>query len=271
MRIIGPDELIFGVDDLEACRTFLMDYGLTEVDRNEDGGSYHALDGTGGSPCAAVAIHPCQKPLPTASMLRKTIYGRRGSGNAGRNRRPSLQGPRGGSRSRRFAVLPRRPRLRARLPRHTRKTLNLPAELINSPGAKPGRGPNVIGGQSGRGSKAAHPVAHRLFRARHGPDDEVLHRPAEIRRHRQSSPTPVRSCARSSNYDHHVLFMIQTPAYMQGLEHLAFHMQGPTELMLAGSRMVKRGYESFWGPGPPQIRVQLVLVLQLATWHPYRV
>jgi len=43
--------------------------------------------------------------------------------------------------------------------------------------------------------------------------------------------------------------MIQTPDYMQGLEHVAFHMQGPTELMLAGSRMVKKGYESFWGPG----------------------
>ena len=52
-----------------------------------------------------------------------------------------------------------------------------------------------------------------------------------------------------ANKDHHVLFMIQTPGYMQGLEHLAFHMQGPTELMLAGSRMVQKGYESFWGPG----------------------
>jgi ABC-type glycerol-3-phosphate transport system substrate-binding protein len=43
--------------------------------------------------------------------------------------------------------------------------------------------------------------------------------------------------------------MIQTPDYMQGLEHVAFHMKGPTDLMLAGSRMVKKGYESFWGPG----------------------
>jgi len=51
------------------------------------------------------------------------------------------------------------------------------------------------------------------------------------------------------NDDHHVLFMIQTPDYMQGLEHVAFHMKGPTDLMLAGSRMVKKGYESFWGPG----------------------
>jgi len=52
-----------------------------------------------------------------------------------------------------------------------------------------------------------------------------------------------------ANWDHHCLFMIQTPEYMQGLEHVAFHMQGPTDLMLAGSRMVKKGYESFWGPG----------------------
>ena len=36
---------------------------------------------------------------------------------------------------------------------------------------------------------------------------------------------------------------------VQGIEHLAFHMSGPTDLMLAGSRMIKKGYESFWGPG----------------------
>jgi hypothetical protein len=39
MRILGPDELIFGVDDLESCRTFLIDYGLSEVNRTEAGGS----------------------------------------------------------------------------------------------------------------------------------------------------------------------------------------------------------------------------------------
>ena len=53
----------------------------------------------------------------------------------------------------------------------------------------------------------------------------------------------------ASNTDHHTLFLIQTPEYMKGIEHFAFHMQGPTELMLAGSRMVKKGYQSFWGPG----------------------
>jgi hypothetical protein len=36
---------------------------------------------------------------------------------------------------------------------------------------------------------------------------------------------------------------------MKGCEHLAFHMGGPTELMVAGTRFVKKGYQSFWGPG----------------------
>ena len=40
MRIIGPDELIFGVDDMEACRAFLSDYGLQE----KPGGTFEALD-----------------------------------------------------------------------------------------------------------------------------------------------------------------------------------------------------------------------------------
>ncbi len=52
--------------------------------------------------------------------------------------------------------------------------------------------------------------------------------------------------------DHHTLFFIQTPVYMKGCEHFAFHMGGPTELLLAGSRFVKAGYQSFWGPGRHQ-------------------
>ena len=72
---------------------------------------------------------------------------------------------------------------------------------------------------------------------------------AGIRDHRQvhqHRPVPASAGECSTTMS---LFMIQTPAYMQGLEHFAFHMRGPTELMLAGSRMVKKGYQSFWGPG----------------------
>ena len=53
----------------------------------------------------------------------------------------------------------------------------------------------------------------------------------------------------AGSLDHHCLFMIQTPAFMKGCEHFTFHLGGPTEVMQAGERFVKRGHESFWGPG----------------------
>jgi catechol 2,3-dioxygenase-like lactoylglutathione lyase family enzyme len=49
--------------------------------------------------------------------------------------------------------------------------------------------------------------------------------------------------------DHHTLFLIQTPPFMKGCEHFTFHMGGPTEVMQAGTRLVNKGYQSFWGPG----------------------
>lgn len=36
---------------------------------------------------------------------------------------------------------------------------------------------------------------------------------------------------------------------MQGCEHFTFHMAGPTDVIKAGTNMVEKGYETFWGPG----------------------
>ena len=30
MNIIGPDTLVFGVEDTESCKQFALDYGLTQ-------------------------------------------------------------------------------------------------------------------------------------------------------------------------------------------------------------------------------------------------
>ena len=46
MKIIGPDALIFGVDDVGACARYLTDYGLRPVDVDAAGGRFEALDGT---------------------------------------------------------------------------------------------------------------------------------------------------------------------------------------------------------------------------------
>jgi len=74
MNIIGPDTLVFGVDDLDACARYLVGYGLKPVSTDEWGQRFEALDGTG-----VVLFHqddPMLPPSPgTASMLRKTVYG----------------------------------------------------------------------------------------------------------------------------------------------------------------------------------------------------
>ena len=70
MQIIGPDELIFGVDNLEASRDFLADYGLTDI----GGDTFEALDGTAIT-LRARDDESLPPPLPTASMLRRTVWG----------------------------------------------------------------------------------------------------------------------------------------------------------------------------------------------------
>ena len=70
MNIIGPDSLVFGVDDVAACSEYFTDYGL----RPAGNGVFEALDGT------SVVIKPrddasLPAPLETGSMLRKTVYG----------------------------------------------------------------------------------------------------------------------------------------------------------------------------------------------------
>jgi hypothetical protein len=70
MNIIGPDALVFGVEDLPACRQYLLDYGLKDAGNDR----YEALDGT-----AIVLRAKDDATLPaamgTASLLRETVYG----------------------------------------------------------------------------------------------------------------------------------------------------------------------------------------------------
>ena len=47
MNIIGPDALAFGVDDVAACKDYLIAFGLKPVGVDETGGFFEALDGTG--------------------------------------------------------------------------------------------------------------------------------------------------------------------------------------------------------------------------------
>jgi hypothetical protein len=70
VNIIGPDALVFGVDDVDACEKYLTAYGLEPV----GDGRFEALDGT-----AIVIRHRSDASLPaameTGNMLRQVVYG----------------------------------------------------------------------------------------------------------------------------------------------------------------------------------------------------
>lgn len=247
MNITCIDEAIFGVDNLEACAQYLIDFGLKPFDIANGGTRFEALDGT------AVIIYakdnPClPPPLPTGTMLRKTTYGVPDQATLDEIKAElekdrdvkilddgALESVDDAGFILGFQI-------------SIKKDLNLIPELVNSPGAPDQRGMNVIGANQ---DAAALPItfSHIVYFV---PDGEVaenfyIERLKFVLTDRFRNGGPFLRPAGCR--DHHTLFMIQTPDYMKGVEHLAFHMQGPTDLMLAGSRFVAKGYESFWGPG----------------------
>jgi len=246
MKIIGPDFLVFGVDDMPACVEYFIDYGLTLVERGEHGATLTALDGTG-----VVLRHRDDPALPpalaTGSTLRQQVYGVASAevldaieAELSQDRRVlrladgALETHDNSGFALKFQVT-------------VRKTLDIPAEKINSPGAPAQRAANEIGvweQMPAPPMTLSHVV---LFVPEMDSAVAFYQRLGFVIVDELVGAGPFLRPA--GNDDHHTLFFIRTPPYMQGCEHLAFHMRGPTELLMAGTRFVRAGYESFWGPG----------------------
>jgi catechol 2,3-dioxygenase-like lactoylglutathione lyase family enzyme len=239
MKVIGPDALVFGVDDVPACARYLMDYGLTAM----GGGRFEALDGT------AVVIKPqsdpsLPPPMGTASMLRETVYGVADTATLDAIE-AELRRDREVTRSqgvvRAFDDLGFALAFQVTV----RKPLDLPAELVNVPGAT-GRAANALGMDD---DMAALPrtLSHVVYFV---PDvakaESFYARLGFVVTDRMGGGPFLRP---AGTPEHHTLFLIPTPPFMKGIEHFTFHMSGPTEVMVAGTRFVQKGYESFWGPG----------------------
>ena len=243
MNIIGPDSLLFGVDDVDACSEYFVDFGLKAV---EDG-RFEALDGT------SVVIKPqndasLPAPLETGSMLRKTVYGVANQATLdviraelGRDREVkqlddgSLESFDDLGFVLGFQIT-------------VRKELSMPAETINSPGAPPQRPVNVVGSDPNADPKP-RTLSHVVYFVPDAGKFETFYekRLGFVVTDRFKDVGPF--MRPSGTNEHHTLFCIRTPPFMQGCEHFTFHMGGPTELMQAGRRLVEKGYETFWGPG----------------------
>jgi catechol 2,3-dioxygenase-like lactoylglutathione lyase family enzyme len=241
MNIIGPDALVFGVDDLPACRQYLQDYGLRDAGDDR----FEALDGT------AVVIRAKDDPrlppgLGTASMLRETVYGVADTA--------TLQSI-ADELSRDRAVTNENGVLRCvddmgfalAFQVTVRRTLELPAETVNAPGAKVQRPANTVAVDQ-NAPALPRSLSHVVYFVPDTAKAEAFYqRLGFVCTDRFTGVGPFLRPA--GTREHHSLFMIQTPPFMKGCEHFTFHMGGPTDLMLAGTRFVEKGYQSFWGPG----------------------
>ncbi len=246
-NIIGPDFLVFGVDDVAACTDYLIAYGLKPVERGEHGGTFLAADHTG------IIVRrrddtSLPPPLASGSQLRQQIYGVRTAQDLqaialelskDRDVNTLDDGSLETYDDLGFAL---------KFQVTVRRALDTSPERINSPGAPAQRAVNALGivdGQDALPLTLSHVVlfvpeverASAFYRERLGfVIVDVLEGAGPFLRP-------------AGTDDHHTLFLIGTPPFMQGCEHFAFHVRGPTELLLAGSRFVEAGYQSFWGPG----------------------
>jgi catechol 2,3-dioxygenase-like lactoylglutathione lyase family enzyme len=246
MNIIGPDAVAFGVDDVAACKEYLTSYGLDPVDVDETGGFFAALDGTG-----VLVRHRSDprlpEPLETTNMLRQIVYGAADQGTVDAiadelaKDRQVQRLPDGSVEARddtgfslKFQVTKRR-------------QLDLPGEVVNAPGSPPHRAVNKIGVWEDMPAKP-RTFSHIVCFVPEIPAAENFY--VDRLGFKVTDRFEVGPFLRpAGTRDHHTLFFIRTPAYMKGCEHLAFHMGGPTELMLAGTRFIRAGYQSAWGPG----------------------
>ncbi|QJP99515.1 VOC family protein [Herbaspirillum rubrisubalbicans] len=240
MNIIGPDALVFGVDDLPACRQYLIDYGLKDA----GGDRFEALDGT-----AVVLRAKDDATLPpamgTASLLRETVYG---VADVATLDAIETELRRDRAVSRRDGVVRSVDDMGFALAFQVtvRRDLALSSERVNGPG-DPQRAPNQLGLPPDL-QALPRTLSHVVYFVPDAAKAEAFyHRLGFICTDRFTGVGPFLRPA--GTQDHHTLFMIQTPPFMKGCEHFTFHMGGPTEVLLAGTRFVEKGYQSFWGPG----------------------
>lgn len=241
MNILGPDALVFAVDDLPGCRQYLIDYGLRDAGNDY----FEALDGTG-IVLRAKDDATLAPAMGTASLLRETVYG---VADAATLDAIEAELRRDREVTRRDGVVRSSDDMGFALAFQVsvRRPISLPAEAINAPGAAAQRAPNVAAVDD---TLPALPrsLSHVVYFVPDAAKAEAFYtRLGFVCTDRFQDVGPFLRPA--GTQDHHTLFMIQTPPFMKGCEHFTFHLGGPTEVMLAGTRFVEKGYQSFWGPG----------------------
>jgi catechol 2,3-dioxygenase-like lactoylglutathione lyase family enzyme len=247
MNIVGPDGLVFGVDDIQACTDYLIDYGLTPQEVTDSGGKFTAKDGT------FVEIRSrddssLPEELPTGSMIRKTVYGVVDQQTLDQiktelmkdrevvtNSDGSIESVDDMGFALAFQITVRKP-------------LDEKAQIVNTPGSEVSRAVNDTAANKDADISPLT-LSHVVYFVPDSDKMESFYRDRLGFRTVDSFENVGPFMRPAGTQDHHTLFFIQTPPQMLGIEHFTFHLASPSDLLLAGKRFVEKGYESFWGPG----------------------
>lgn len=247
MKITNLECLSFGVDDVDGAIRFATDYGLLRASAAAATARMEAQDGT------AIEISPRSAPhLPPGfdnpNTLRKTTYGVADAATLaaiaaelGKDRKVralpdgSIEAEDDLGFTLGFMVSRRKP-------------LGLVPEQVNAPGAPMQRPANVVAVD-----EDVRIVPRTLSHLVYFVPDVARAEAFYVQRlgfHVVDRYLGVGPFLRPDGMtDHHVLFLIQTPPHMKGVEHFTFHFANVNEVLQAGTRMVDKGYRSFWGPG----------------------
>ncbi|EGF89968.1 glyoxalase/Bleomycin resistance protein/Dioxygenase superfamily protein [Asticcacaulis biprosthecium C19] len=237
-NIVGLEELVFGVEDIKGCTQYLVDYGLTPVVLSEVGGRFEAADGT------AVIIwrsdHPMlPEPMTGHPSIRESVYGVDNlatldaiAAEVGKDRdvRRGADGSVHFRDEEGFALGFKVTRRRA---------------IASAVRAAPLDQAGVLQGMA----VVPQTLSHVVYFVRDYARQERFYqeRLGFITTDTFTGVGPFMRAAGSA--DHHQVFFIQTPPFLNGVEHFTFHFQSGTHVMLAGTHFANKGYQSFWGPG----------------------
>jgi len=244
VKILGPDFLIFGVEDVDACVRCASDYGLTVVERGSNGATLESMNGTG-----ILIRHASDAGLAPAVAaspnIRDTLYG-----VADKATLDAI----GAELSKDRKVTPVGNVLRSTdddgypisFQVTTRRAIKAPHYGINVPGQAPGRAMNEIGARDDD-RPLARSLSHVVMFTRDRVKSEKFY--AERLGFRTSDAfTNLGPFMRpAGTNEHHTLFLIEAPVV--GLQHFTFHFAGVGELLKGGWEFERKGYKSLWGPG----------------------
>ena len=244
MKILGPDFLVFGVEDLDACVKCVEDYGLTRVESGPSGATFEAMDGTG-MIIRKSGDGSLAPPVSASPNIRETLYG-----VADKATLDAI----GAELSRDRNVKPIGNRLLSTdddgypigFQVTTRRPIKAPHYGVNVPGQEPGRAINQIAAVDDD-RPIGRSLSHVVLFTRDKVKSESFYanrlgfRTVDVFTNLGPFMRP------QGTLDHHTLFLIQAPVI--GLQHFTFHFAGVSEMLKRGWEFERKGYKSFWGPG----------------------